>query len=692
MNIRYSAIALAVLGFSAAAQESSKFKQLLAMDLGEMLKVEVATGTAKQLSEAPAVVSVITAAEIKATGARTLREAVERVPGLHVAASSTNRLTNMFNVRGIQTGTTPQMLVLLDGVEISELTALSTPQSFMYPTSFIERIEIIRGPGSAVYGADAFSGVINIITKTPTNNKEFEVGGNIGSFDYFESWLNGNFVQGKLKGGFSINHSQQDDDDKRITPYGVMSRSYDMENIHLNLEYGEFSLKNWYWQSEQKMGIGAAIFGNDFDRDISKALRTQLSWNGNLSENLDGTAEVSYSENSSDALFQLLPPGTWPIGPDGNLFIPPFTFVDFPDGAIGQPQGQTNRLKISSAIIYSGIENHRFRVGFGYEDMELADVKEVKNFGPGVLDVANIPDNLISTELVDVSGTEFIFSPDYNRYLKYLSIQDEWKFAKKWELTAGVRYDDYSDFGSTTNPRLALVWSTTETLTSKFLYGTAFRAPKVAELAFINNPAQLGNSDLSPEEIETVELAFDYRPNKQFTGLLNIFSYQSKDLIQLDQTLTYQNIGEQDGKGIEVETNWQVTEKARINANFSWLDSELPLTDEDKAQVPGLMAFLDFQYQFDSNLTFTVQNYWIKDRKREAGDTRPEIEDFLKTDFTILWQSEDSWQIALGIKNLFDDNILEPSNNSGLFGIGLGFPGDFPMESRNIFGSLNIQF
>lgn len=700
MNTRYSAIALALLGCSVSAEETANFKQLLAMDLGEMLKVEVATGTAKQLSEAPAVVSVITAEDIRVTGARTLAEAVERVPGLHVAIS-VNRGSNNFAVRGIQTDNTPQILILLDDVEISELSAWPTPYAFSYPVNAIERIEIIRGPGSAVYGADAFSGVINIITKQPEGKNQVEVGVNAGSFKYREAWLNADFTIKDVGIGLSVTHDEQGNDSDRITPYGVMDRRKDTENIHLNLKYGQFALRNWYYHSEKQMGIGAGIIGNEFDRDITQAWKTQLNWDGSISENLTGTFDLSYGESRFDALFQLFPPGVWPIGPDGNFGTPPSGPVSFPEGIIGQPQGNTTRTKLNAAVIYSGFENHRLRIGFGGENSELTDVREFKNFGPGVLDLANIPADPdgpdgplfpISDTIVDVSGTPFVYTPDYERDLKYISIQDEWKFADNWELTAGFRYDDFSDFGSTTNPRLALVWNTTETFTSKFLYGTAFRAPRVSELAFVNNPTVLGNQNLQPEKIETIELAFDFRPNKNFSGLLNIFKYESEDLIQLDQGFTFQNIGEQDGEGIEIETNWQATSELRINASLSWLNSELPLSDEDKAQFPGFMGHIDIRYQFAEEWLFTMQNYWITERKRQLGDSRPEVGDYVKTDITLLWQTESAWTARLGIKNIFDEELVEPLPNSPLFGVGLGFPDDFPLESRAVFGSLTYTF
>lgn len=172
-----------------------------------------------------------------------MAEALEKVPGLHVTATE-NRMNTMFSVRGIRTAITPQILVLLDGINISELTAFATNYSFRYPVNFIERIEIIRGPGSAVYGADAFSGVINIMTKSPGNTNSFEVGANVGSFNYVETWLNGNVAVDELKVGFSVTHEEMNSDDDRLTPYGVMARDRELDNIHVNATYGVFFFKN----------------------------------------------------------------------------------------------------------------------------------------------------------------------------------------------------------------------------------------------------------------------------------------------------------------------------------------------------------------------------------------------------------------------------------------------------------------
>ncbi len=684
-------ITLGFLSASAISPQTQADNSLWSMTLQELIEVELATGTPKPPEDAPAILSVITAEDLALTGARTLAEALERVPGLHVMPSI-NRLTPLFAIRGIFSDSTPQVLVQIDGVDISELTALSTPYAFHYPIQFVERIEVIRGPGSALHGADAFSGVINVITRRPGEQDLLQAGGRSGSFSHNEAWINGNLARDEWRIGFSLVHEEEGNDEDRLTRYGVLQRDRDMDNLHINIDYGDFSLNNWYWRTRQQMGVGAGIVGNDFDRDIVETVRSQLAWTKNYSQDVALSADVSHTDSRFDASFQLLPPGIWPVGNDGNVFLPDFTPVSFPQGVIGSPSARTQQTLVNTTLVYEGLEAHRIRLGLGARRSRLTDIEESKNFGPGILDIEHRPPDLISDTIVDVSGTPFIYTPSYTRDVWYLSLQDEYRINDTVELTSGIRFDDYSDFGSTINPRLALVWRSTEALTSKLLFGTAFRAPKVAELAFINNPTVLGNPNLEPETIQTVEFAFDYQPSEGFEGRLNLYRYRAEDLIQLDQTFTYQNRGEQQGWGFEAEVAWEISQALNINANLSWLEAELPMTGHDKERVPGTTAYLDVRYRLHDNLVFTAQGYWIADRQREAGDPRPAVSDYLQTDINLLWQPKSEWRVTAGVKNLLDERILEPVPNSPLFAIGLGFPGDYPMQSRRVFASLEYSY
>ena len=158
-----------------------------------------------------------------------------------------------------------------------------------------------------------------------------------------------------------------------------------------------------------------------------------------------------------------------------------------------------------------------------------------------------------------------------DRDIVYASLQDQWQVANDWNLTVGLRYDDYSDFGSTVNPRAALVWDASTDMTAKLLYGRAFRAPSFTELFVRNNPVALGNPDLDPEVSNTWELAFDYRASFDLRLGLNVFMYDIEDLIEFvptgPGTQVARNIGEQKGHGFEVEAEWKPVQTLRLVAN-----------------------------------------------------------------------------------------------------------------------------
>src|SRR5690606_23663684 len=135
----------------------------------------------------------------------------------------------------------------------------------------------------------------------------------------------------------------------------------------------------------------------------------------------------------------------------------------------------------------------------GYHLGDVYRTREIKNYD----------DNFNPRpEIIETEDPNDVFMGTHDRKAGYVSLQDEWEFRPDWNLITGVRYDHYSDFGSTVNPRIALVWATTPQVTSKLLYGRAFRAPAFAEL-YSSNPYFEGNPALAPETLDSYELAIN---------------------------------------------------------------------------------------------------------------------------------------------------------------------------------------
>ena len=184
-------VAACVLLCAASASFASPEDEAeLALAFGDKEFISLATGAKQPLRRAPAVATVITAHDIAAMGATDLDEVLETVPGIHVSRASVT-YQPIYVVRGIfSTPTNPQVLMLQNGVPMTTLYSGDKGNAWGGLTLHnIARIEVIRGPGSALYGADAYAGVINLITKTAADVDGTEFGTRVGAFNGKEAWV-----------------------------------------------------------------------------------------------------------------------------------------------------------------------------------------------------------------------------------------------------------------------------------------------------------------------------------------------------------------------------------------------------------------------------------------------------------------------------------------------------------------------
>jgi len=234
------------------------------------------------------------------------------------------------------------------------------------------------------------------------------------------------------------------------------------------------------------------------------------------------------------------------------------------------------------------------------------------------------------------------FVKEGDRKNQYLFLQDGWKLFPNLELTTGIRYDHYSDFGSTVNPRIALVWQMRSDLTSKLLYGKAFRAPAFLELYAINSPVAQGNPHLEPETLDSIEFALSYRITSRLNLETNLFRYQTADTIRYvrenPQTVPLaQNIGNQEGFGFEGEIRWKMTPKSGLLSNYAFVK----VTDEQQREsgnYPRHSGYLRIDYLLHPHWYLDLSMNWVADRKRVFGDIRPQIADYTTVNLTIRYK------------------------------------------------------
>ncbi len=688
------------------------FYNLSLAELGQV-EISIATGNSTPLDRAPATASVIYAAEIEAMGAHNLNEVLETVPGLHVSLSSLSRLDSVYSIRGIHTGFNPQVLLMLNGVPVQYNVQGGRPTLFRLPVTSIERVEVIRGPGSAIYGADAYAGVINVITKDAAAINGTQVGGGVGSFKSRDLWIQTAGEWSNFGVAFSMAYQESDGDEKRkvnadlqstldyllgtdtsLAP-GSLSTRYSVLDTHLALTSERLQFNLWNWRStDAGVGAGGAQVLDPTGRDDSNLWMGDVTYRLNPDDSgvWDNSVRVSYLHYDQKSSFTLFPAGSkLLIGSDGNIdFQNPVGLATFTDGYIGKPSGIAEDNQLDLVSIYEGWAVHRLRFALGTRYQSIKP-SEQKNFGPGVLDGS---ETLVDGTLTDVSNTENVFLVDSSRTIRYLSLQDEWQIASELQFTAGIRHDHYSDFGTTTNPRMALVWVASDRLTTKLLYGSAFRAPSFTEQFGKNNPVVLGNPDLDPEKIDTAEISFAYSVNKDLVTNFTLFDYSSRDMIEFVQdefatTKTAANARDQDGSGFELEVNWKPSPQLHIAGSYARQEAKDSDTGRAIPDAPGQQFKVDVNWEFRSNWVVHSQLNWVGDRQRALAVApalqRPDIDDYTLVNLTLRRKNIlPDLDASFVMRNLTDEDAREPSSGE--------IAEDYLLESRSFWLELRYNF
>ena len=713
--------------FSAPVLAGSEYESEFFEDFGDDEDlISIATGYEKPISKAPAVATVITAKDIVAIGATDLDEVLETVPGLHVARDALG-YNPIYTFRGIYASLNPQVLMLVNGVPFKSLFQGDRHLAWGgMPVENISRIEIIRGPGSAVYGADAFAGTINIVTKQGDEAKGFSSGVRIGSFDTTEAWFSYGGSTDELTYLFSFEYEDTDGQreiiasdaqsaldflngtDFSLAP-GSVNVGREAYDFRADLSWNSWRVQASYQNREGQTGVGAAQALDPSGLVTSDRYGISIGYKEtDLSDDWQLDATASYRATTQEVAQDIL---LFPAGSTGSP-VSPFPFAN---GIIGNPEVYEHHFYFDSSALYTGFSDHEIRIGTGYYLGDLYRVRDERNFtqtlveipfGASTVTVPVVVPLSPDGSIVDVSDTPLAFITEGARTNKYLFIQDIWHLDNDWELTAGIRYDDYSDFGSTVNPRLALVWSTSHNLTTKFLYGQAFRAPSFAQTRAINNPSILGNPNLMPEELESYELAFDYKPSLDVHLDANLFYYRWDDIILFEPDPAgrrAQNAGEQTGYGMELNAEWDVSDQLSLSGNFAWVDTTDERTGTSAGNAPETQLYLRTDWQLATDWHLNVQANWVMDRKRTAVDIgpdfaiRPDIDDYLMVDSTLRYAPADTdWEFALVVKNLFDEDAREPSPGGDINAIPLPLPAlipnDLPLAGRAVFGEFRYRF
>ncbi len=434
---KYSALLLfLVLLYSGklSAQENGGLD--LTLDSLLALPISTASKHAQTSAEAPASISIITAAEIQQYSYKTLSDILNRIPGMY---TSSDWNYTYAGVRGFSRPTdyNNRILLLVDGHTMNENVYGSAylGSEFGLNIDVIDHIEIVRGPGSALYGTGAMFGVVNVITKDYRTTDGLKISGSAGSYGYKEGSLLWGSEIGDGGGIFlSANYGREDGPDIYFPEYDTDSTNHGLaKNVNWDRYYAlsakvslsDFSLRTVLTSREKGIPTGSygTIFNNPDAQSLDQRWFMELLYSKYLQKNMDLSARVFSDYYHYEGIYPYL--------------IPSY------DQSTGIWWGTELCLQWDYAI------DQRLIFGAEYQNHQRADY--YLRYGQTVAFDRNVPFLLWS-----------------------LYAQDEYQLSEYIAVTGGLRYDQYSTRSGTISPRLAVNWNAFKGNTIKFLAGRAF--------------------------------------------------------------------------------------------------------------------------------------------------------------------------------------------------------------------------
>jgi len=620
---------------SSTGGSGSPNQKLRSLSLEELMEIEVQTVVSasryrQKISEAPSSVTIITAEDIRKFGYRTLADIMRSVRGFY---TTYDRNYQSVGVRGFgRLGDyNTRILLLLDGHRVNEAIYASAPigTEFVLDVDLIERIEISRGPGSSLYGSNAFFAVVSILTRRAKDIAGTELSAEAGSHALF-------------KGRATYGDAGPAGTSTTISATGYRNRGG-------NLYFREFDPE--YALADPRATNGGYADNGDYDRSRSGYARFErngFQLSGVYAERTKGVPTASYGTDFNDP---------------ANLTRDVRGYVDAQyDKRVGEG------VDLSLRVYY---DEYRFTGDYLYTGAVYRDQSEGMWYGSDVR---------ISTRLLNIhrviAGVENEVNARQDQYNIDLDdrrrsrswaayLQDEIAVSAALRIYAGVRYDYASTFGGTTNPRLAAIITPYEHGVIKLLYGSAFRAPSVYELYYAAPPTILSNPDLQPEKIKTYELVYEHDLGKGLRVVASRYSYSIRNLI----TETYDSLGnssfqnqertEASGTEIELLKNWESGGSARVSCALQKATN--PDTGELLSNSPRQLAKVNLVVPLFPDRFFAgIEEQYTGPR---YTDTVQELGGFAVTNLTLLGRNQQrTVEASVGVDNLFNKKYADPAS------------------------------
>jgi len=625
---------------------------------------EIATRTKLNINKTPAIVSVLHADELKKLGITDLYTALGTVPGIELSMGIAG--AKQIIVRGNKSLVRDRIKLMIDGISVNSELSGSISFYLDMPIENIERIEIIRGPASALYGSNAHIGVINVITKASTHkdgilftNISTQHNNNIG----FNQNINMHNIKIAMDGFFIDNKNNRQYNAYSLLPTQNTFTSYEdftNRSLGINIEFTKdvTFVSRWLEKKSQNFyGYGAWPIDSD-PKDLQHtSFVNELRYTPKLSNTFSADIKAGYKQYEYEGLSRLRP----------------LTLLGYPHDLIGKGYYKEYSIYSDLALKYTTAKNE-ILVGAYASQANANDTKYFVN-NPIISDTTNIE---LPTDGLKANLTR-------NQYAFYFN--DIYTISKLWTANLGLRYDYYNDAESSFAPKLSILYSCDDEQSYKLMYQRSFRAPTWTEL-YGNTQQFHGNESLKSETIDTYQLAYSYQTAFNSWFNINLFYSNMKHFIYRNTSYQLLNGNDNNSYGAELEAKFPLTQKGTLQANYSYVSAQ----DSDNDTTPFIanhLANLMFYYQIDRQWHTGSKLRYVGRREREELDTRDPLHGYTTFDQTLTFTKKD-FSIQLSAKNIFDADVAFPSelgNNNITTGSGT-YENDFHRDGRSFWISL----
>lgn len=638
---------------------------------------EIATKTKLNVDFVPGIVTVLKGEDLEVRGVHNLWEALKLVPGMDIGMNGQG-LRHVL-VRGIgDTIASGNLKFQLNGISMNSALWGKAYPGLDMPVEQIDRIEIIRGPGSAVHGEFASTGVVNVITKEEGTGISGGFGSNstyMGSALFSINRPEHDFKLNLNMAGFDTKGADIEAGPDRLYGLGMETISNapgptdearDYNSLIIGLSLKNIDFKGYFLNTGNGDHFGFIGSLPPPHNNISFRFKNyggQLKSGIEISETLFLDFKLGFYRHRFESAV--------------TFEQPPWFSGSYPDGMFAAPFYQENRVDGSLDFSFGKWEGNIIKFGLAFAHTDIDEVWHDKSYIPST--------GASALSMHRYAGSENWLLEGRERNLLNLIFQDEIKIVESVTVTAGLRYDHYDDVGSELSPRIGAVWRMAREHILKTQYARAFCPPTFNQLYARNNPYLVGNPAIKPETIDTIELSYIYHSDIfifRSTGF-----YSDLDNLISSGSGTYSNTGSTKAYGVEFEIEHQFAGRFKLDSNIAWSHSKNSLTDSEIPGTAELLGDIGLIFEPDRHMAFNIQYGYVGKRNRSVTDIREKLQGYHTADITLSLYDFPAGGLTFrtGIKNILGEDVYYASPEHF-------YDGDYPRPGREWWMKVAYEF